>query len=119
MDHERHRVRQVWRDPVIVADIRAAQDRAASDGTWGYGTLVELQHCAWMPTRSDLRDIAGHLPAMVRRHGLRGPAAIVARPDSTLYGLLCAYAILAEHSGTLVQVFADTIEAEEWLNAVA
>jgi hypothetical protein len=68
-----------------VAQRLSILDRQAAEGTWEY-TMPHDARGTTLMTSADLRALIGRATALARRHGTRGPEAIVA-PDIVSFGM--------------------------------
>jgi hypothetical protein len=109
------RVRLTVEGAFQMDDVSAVSLRRRDDGTWAYGTLLDLRRMTEHPTVADLREVASNVIARESSEGPRGPVAILAN-DAAHYALACAYAAL-RRSTQLVEVFRVPDEAERWLTA--
>ena len=89
-------------------------DRQASEYTWQYAMLHESRGATRM-FPSDVAAIVSHAAALARRHGPRGPEAIVAA-DMVTFGMARIYSTLAEQVGIAIHVFHNRPAAERWLD---
>ena len=94
-------------------DVSAVSSRRRDDGTWAYGTILDLRSMTERPTVSDLREVASNVITRESHEGRRGPVAILAT-EPAHYSLACAYAALRGSSQT-IEVFRDVNEADKWL----
>jgi len=115
VDHGRRRAFQTGTDPIGTTDVIAVQDRQVADGAWSYGTIVDLTAATWVPTSGEIRQFLAHVHAISAVHGPRGPLAMVAVPNSALFGMFRMYSILGEEAGARIVAFSSIGEAEEWL----
>jgi hypothetical protein len=109
----RRRIRLTVEGAFQMDDVSAISSRRHDDGTWAYGTLLDLRMMTEHPTVADLRQVASNVIAREISEGPRGPVAILAT-DEAHYALACAYAAL-RRSTQSVQVFRVPDEAEQWL----
>jgi hypothetical protein len=116
VDHGRRRARQTGTDPIGTTDVIAVQDRQVADGAWSYGTLVDFTRVTWVPTSGEIRQFLAHVHALSADHGPRGPLAMVALPNSALFGMFRMYSILGEEAGARIVAFSSIEQAEGWLN---
>jgi hypothetical protein len=69
-------------------------ERQCADGTWNYGTLVDLRRMAGHPTIGDLRGLLSQTSAHPTAARQPRPVALLAT-EAVLYNQLCAFAALA------------------------
>jgi hypothetical protein len=87
-------------------------ERMRAEGTWSYGTLLDLRGLTGLPSFDDLRQIARVATRTDSERQHRGPLAILTE-DAALFGMACTYAAMS--TARDVDVFSDASDADLWL----
>jgi hypothetical protein len=87
-------------------------ERMCADGTWTFGTLLDIRAMTGVPSFDSLRHIADAATRPGRDHQRRGPLAILTT-DPAHFGMACTYAALSK--GRDIDVFSDPSDADLWL----
>lgn len=118
IDHVHKVVRQQGSDPILYpADAFAVLDQQAEAGAWAYATIADLSHVQTTPTAHELRVCLDHIAKLSRRHGQRGPVAVVVPDNLALYGMYRMYSMVSDDT-FVTQAFKSLDEAEDWLRGL-
>lgn len=115
VNHAKHRVFVVGRDPVGLPDVLALLDRQVDEHAWSYAALHDARLVTWLPSSAEIRQIVAYIDATSRTHGPRGSVAFVVS-DATLFGMARMYSEIAEGTSLEFQFFRDPAVAERWLH---
>ena len=100
---------------VNVTDVISVIDRQAAEGTWTYRVLYDERASTTALTLEELRRIVDRVSVMSRRHGPRGPVAIVIG-DAGNYSAGRVYEALAGSAKLSFRMFRDLDAAQAWLD---
>ena len=111
-DDVHRRLRWTITPPVTVAELIAAIDRQAEDGSWRYALIADVGVTILPPVYCDL--MVARVSELTERFGPRGPVAMVAAYPPTLR-VAGAHGANPRHP---LAVFATVDEAARWLDSV-
>jgi len=112
-DDTTRRIRLAASHPLSETDAINAVNRQAAEATWLYGTLVDLRRAVL--NAPALADLLEHMRALVSKHGVRGPLALVTWESGATQAMQ-AYANDARPLVSGVRLFQNTSDAERWLD---
>ena len=115
-DDVRKRLTVITTGVVTAREIREMVDRQASEGTWSYAMLYDASGVTSIASTQEVRALAHHVQALERKHGPRGPVAVLTNQDA-IYGMSRMYSMSAQQQR--VEVFRDAGHAERWLASIA
>jgi hypothetical protein len=117
-DETRQRVTITLTGVVPVDQVIAMLDLQVRDGTWAWSVLYDGSRRVEAFSSAEIHRLAEAANDVARRHGRRGPVAIV-RPTDLGFGVARMFSMLSGHHAVAVQVFRDLVSAEHWLDSVA